>query len=137
MDLKVKQTKWMQLLVAILITTFFCFSSCGTKTQNAKTNLDWAGVYTGTLPGADSRIIVEITLAKEGTFKLSYQYQDKSDYTFTDTGTFKWKDNNTVELDNKEIPHYYLVAKNTLTQLDMTGKKIEGEHSSCYVLKKE
>ena len=127
----------MQFLTAMLITTFLGFSACGTKTQNAKTNLDWAGVYTGTVPGADSRIIVEIVLEKEGTYKVSYLYQDKGDYSFTETGTFNWKDNNTIELDNKEIPPYYLVAENTLTQLDMIGNKIEGEHSSMYVLKKK
>ena len=137
MDLKGKQTKWMQLLTAMLITTILGFSSCGTKTQNAKSNLDWAGVYTGIIPGADSRIIVEIVLTKEGTYKVSYQYADKSNDVFTETGTFKWKDNNTVELDNKEIPPYYIVAKNTLTQLNMAGQKIEGEHCNMYVLKKK
>ena len=131
------KVKWMQLLTAMLITTLLGFGSCGTKNQNAKDNLDWAGVYTGTVPGANSAIIVEITLEEEGTYKVSYQYVDKGNDVFTCTGTFKWKDNNTVELDNKELPPYYIVGENTLTKLDMMGEKIEGEYSSNYVLKKK
>jgi hypothetical protein len=70
-------------------------------------------------------------------YNVSYQYIDKSNDVFIHTGTFTWKDKNTVELDNNEIPPYYLIGKKTLTQLNMAGEKIDGEHAKDYVLKKK
>jgi uncharacterized lipoprotein NlpE involved in copper resistance len=124
-------------LYALIFTfSLLGFFSCGIANRNAKSNLDWEGVYTGTVPGADSSINVEITLKKDGTYNVYYQY-DKSDAVFIHTGTFTWKDKNTVELDNNEIPPYYLVGKKTLTQLNMAGEKITGEHANDYVLEKK
>jgi uncharacterized lipoprotein NlpE involved in copper resistance len=113
------------------------FVSCGTTSRNAESNMVWDGVYAGTVPGADSSINVEITLNRDGTYNVSYQYIDKSDDVFIYTGTFTWKDKNTVKLAPTEIPPYYLVGKNTLTQLDMAGKKITGDHAGNYVLEKK
>jgi uncharacterized lipoprotein NlpE involved in copper resistance len=113
------------------------FFSCGTANHNTQGSLDWDGVYTGIVPGADSGINVEITLKRDGTYSVSYQYIDKSNDVVIQTGTFIWKDENTVELDNNEIPPYYLVGKNTLTQLSMAGEKIDGVYAGNYVLKKK
>jgi uncharacterized lipoprotein NlpE involved in copper resistance len=98
--------------------------------------LDWDGIYTGIVPGADSSINVEIILRKDSTYTVSYQY-DKNNNIFMHTGTFTWRDEYTVKLDNKEIPPYYLVGKTTLTQLNMAGEKITGVHAKDYVLKKK
>jgi uncharacterized lipoprotein NlpE involved in copper resistance len=126
-----------KLYVLIFAFSLLGFFSCGTTNQNAKSCLDWDEVYSGTVPGADSRINVEITLKRDGTYNLSYQYIDKSNDVFIHTGTFTWKNNNTVELNNIEIPPYYLVGKKTLTQLNMAGEKINGLHVRNYVLKKK
>jgi uncharacterized lipoprotein NlpE involved in copper resistance len=133
---------WRKYMTKKLYTLIFTFSllgffSCGTANYNAESNLDWDGVYTGTVPGADSSINVEITLKRDGTYSVSYQYIDKSNDFFIHTGTFTWKDKYTVELDNNEIPPYYLIGKKTLTQLNMAGEKIDGVHSKNYVLKKK
>jgi uncharacterized lipoprotein NlpE involved in copper resistance len=126
-----------KLYALLLIFSLLGFFSCGTANHSAKGGLDWEGVYTGIVPGADSSINVEITLKRDGTYNVTYQYTDKSSDVFIHTGTFTWKDKNTVELDNKEIPPYYLVGKETLTQLSMTGEKINGAHAEDYVLKKK
>jgi uncharacterized lipoprotein NlpE involved in copper resistance len=126
-----------KLYAIIIVFSLLGFFSCGTTNHNAKDSPDWDGVYTGTVPGADSGINVEITLRKDGTCNVSYQYTDKSNDVFVHTGTFTWKDQNTVKLDTDEIPPYYLVGKNTLTQLDMDGEKINGVYAGNYVLKKK
>ena len=125
-----------KLCAIIFAVALLSFYSCETINQNAKSDLDWDGVYTGIMPGADSDISAEITLKRDGTYNLSYKYIDKSNDVFTHTGRFTWKDNSTIEFDNNEMPRYYLVGKNTLTQLNMAGKKINGEHANMYVLKK-
>jgi uncharacterized lipoprotein NlpE involved in copper resistance len=126
-----------KLYVIIFTFSLLGFFSCGTTNQDAKNNTDWDGVYTGIVPGADSGINVEITLKKDCTYNVSYQYIDKSDDVFIHTGTFTWKDEYTIELDNNEIPPFYLVGKNTLTQLNMAGEKIDGIHAGDYVLNKK
>jgi uncharacterized lipoprotein NlpE involved in copper resistance len=113
-----------KLYALIFASSLLGFFSCGTTNQNAKSGLDWDGVYSGTVPEADSRINVEITLKRDGTYNLSYQYIDKSNDVLIHNGTFTWKDNNTVELNNIEIPPYYLIGKKTLTQLNMAGEKL-------------
>ena len=124
------------------LTIFFIilvlgFNSCGTANNTVGKGLDWTGLYRGIVPGADSAINAGITLNRDSTYKATYQYLDKSDDVFTYTGTFKWKDKNTIELDTTEIPSYYRVGKNTLTQLDMEGRTIVGGLSNNYVLMKE
>jgi len=126
-----------KLSVIFLVFLCFGFSSCRTAGISAKKGSDWVGVYTGTVPGADSGIKVEIKLNKDCTYKVTNQYIDKSDSVYTYTGTFSWNDNNIIRLDNKEIPPYYLVGENSLTQLNMEGVKIAGELADNYILKKE
>jgi uncharacterized lipoprotein NlpE involved in copper resistance len=124
------------LFFALLSMNFF---SCGISNTNLKNSLDWAGVYTGVIPAADAEgINVEITLNNDGTYKVNYQYIGKGDDVFAHTGTFKWKnDGSTVILDSEEIPPYYKIGENILTQLDMNGKKIVGTLANDYVLKKK
>jgi uncharacterized lipoprotein NlpE involved in copper resistance len=125
-----------KLYVFIFTFSLLGFFSFVTTNHNVKSNLDWDGVYTGIVPGADSSINVEITLKRDGTYNVSYQY-DKNKDIFTHTGTFLWRNKDTIELDNKEIPRYYLVGEKTLTQLNMAGEKITGMHAKDYVLKKK
>jgi uncharacterized lipoprotein NlpE involved in copper resistance len=123
-------------LLALLSINFF---SCGTSNKNLKNSLDWAGVYTGVIPGADSEgINVEMILNNDGTYKITYHYIGKGDEVFSHTGTFKWdSDGSTVILDSEELPPYYKLGENILTQLDMKGKKIAGDLANNYVLKKK
>jgi uncharacterized lipoprotein NlpE involved in copper resistance len=108
-------------------------SSCLSKT------IDWAGVYTGTIPAADGEgINVRVKLNKDNTYELTYEYIGKPDNKFTNTGSFKW--NNTGDIINlgiAETPSYYKVIENKLIQLDMKGKPITGNLADMYVLTKQ
>jgi uncharacterized lipoprotein NlpE involved in copper resistance len=119
----------------LLVTAFllFGFISCS--------NSDWAGIYTGVIPAADAEgIYVKITLNTNETYKVEYQYIGKGDDIFTNTGTFNWNsEKDTVILATEkegDLPKYYKLGKNTLTQLDMAGKIITGEFANYYILTK-
>ncbi|MCL2264613.1 MAG: copper resistance protein NlpE [Treponema sp.] len=128
----------MKKLSALFIAfLFLAVSSCSTINQNTGNDLNWEGIYTGTLPGANSDIYTEITLNKDATYKVTHQYVDKSAEVFTYTGIFKWKNNNTIDLNQDGMPSYYIVGKNSLTHLDKDGQKITGRFADMYVLKKK
>ncbi|MDR3312440.1 MAG: copper resistance protein NlpE [Spirochaetaceae bacterium] len=126
---------FLSIFFALLVLNFF---SCGTTKFSPKNKFDWTGTYTGVIPAADAPgINVEVTLNNDGIYKISYQYIERGDDLFINTGTFTWNnDGSTIILDSKELPPYYKVGKNTLTQLDMSGKKIVGTFAGNYVLKK-
>jgi copper homeostasis protein (lipoprotein) len=136
-----KKTILVSFLAAILIISGLC--SCATNkgldTHNSKNSLDWAGVYTGTIPSASGTgINVRLRLNADQTYTLSYDYIDRPNSQFECTGSFKWdKKESTVILDVKDIPSYYKVIENALIQLDMKGKQIKGNLADDYVLKKE
>ncbi|GHU14792.1 copper homeostasis protein [Betaproteobacteria bacterium] len=100
-------------------------------------SLSWVGVYEGTVPGANSAIHILLTLGDDKKYSISYQYVDKGNEIFTDSGAFQWNEaENTIILDSKDLPPYYRVGEGVLTQLDMSGNPITGEHADSYVLKK-
>jgi uncharacterized lipoprotein NlpE involved in copper resistance len=104
--------------------------------HNSENSLNWAGVYEGTVPGANSAIHILITLAYDKKYSVTYRYVDKGNENFTESGTFRWNEaGNTIILDSKDLPPYYFVGENNLTQMDMSGKPITGEHAGSYVLK--
>jgi uncharacterized lipoprotein NlpE involved in copper resistance len=121
------------IFILMAVLTIFGLGSC-----LAKTSLDWAGVYTGTIPSAGgSGIDVRLKINKDETFELSYKYLDRPpENSFISTGSFKWDDGNTITLDIKDTPSHYKVAKNKLIQLDMSGKPITGNLADNYVLTK-
>jgi len=129
-------------LTVILVITGLsaCSKTGGTAgVQNSKTSLDWAGVYTGTIPAADvSGINVRMQINKDNTYELTYEYLDIFDNnTFTFTGSFKWDDTgNVIIIDIADAPSYYKVAENKLIQLDMKGNLITGDLADNYVLMK-
>jgi len=129
-------------LMVVLVATGLssCNKAKGTAdVQNPKTSLDWAGVYTGTIPAADvSGINVRMQINKDNTYELTYEYLDKPDNTFTFTGAFKWDDTGSVIIiDIADAPSFYKVAENKLIQLDMAGNLITGDLADYYVLSKE
>jgi len=121
------------IFILMAVLTIFGLGSC-----LAKTSLDWAGVYTGTIPSAGgSGIDVRLKINKDETFELSYKYLDRPpENSFISTGSFKWDDGNNITLDIKDTPSHYKVAKNKLIQLDMSGKPITGNLADNYVLTK-
>jgi len=130
------------LVVALVISGFSsCLSNRGIDdAHNSKNNLDWEGVYSGTIPSASGTgINVRLRLNQNETFALRYEYLDRSDNIFNLAGSFKWdKDGNTIKLSNvKDMPPYYKVVENELVQLDMKGKPISGNLADYYILTKE
>src|SRR5690554_6353643 len=107
---------------------------------DAKTSLDWAGTYSGTLPCADCEgIETELTLKEDGTYILTSKYLNNDD-DFVDVaeGPFSWE-GNLVKLggmvDENSSP-YYKVEENQLKHLDLKGNEVTGELASHYILSK-
>lgn len=94
--------------------------------HNSKNSVNWAGAYTGVIPGADSPGIgVQITLYYNETYTITYHYIGNSDNTVTFTGTFTWDDRgSTIMLDGKAAPLHYKVGENVLIPLDMEGNAV-------------
>jgi uncharacterized lipoprotein NlpE involved in copper resistance len=110
------------------------------EAHNAKNSLDYIGTYKGILPCADCEgLETVICINENNTYNIKTKYQGKGDKTFEQKGTFSWnKAGNTIVLDNEERgPNQYFVGENTLTQLDLSGKKITGDLASTYVLAKQ
>ena len=107
------------------------------KHHNSRTSLDWAGTYSGTIPGADNPgIFVQITLNWDESYEIHYHYVGKSDDVFTFTGYFSWDDKGgTITLDSNAIPMNYKVGEGFLLQLDMQGNVITGELAEMYRLR--
>ena len=108
--------------------------------SNAKSTLDYVGTYKGILPCADCQgLDTEISINENGTFSIKTKYEGKGDKTFELKGNFAWnKTGNMIILsDVKNAPNKYLVGKNILTQLDISGKKITGDLADDYILSKQ
>ena len=139
--MNIKKSLFILLMVTLVV---FGLSSCVSTrgidgTHNSRNSLDWAGVYTGTIPAADvSGINVRLRLNQDESFVLQYEYLDKPDNQFNWTGSFTWdKKGNIITLKLKDTPPYYKVEENRLIQLDMKGKPITGNLADNYVLTKE
>lgn len=138
----------------ILLSTIGLLYSCGGNTQkpqeqttpetaefldehNAKNSLDYQGIYTGKVPTASGEgMLVSLTLA-DSTYVKKTEYVGKKEI-FEDKGKYTWNaGGNTITLDGiNSAPNQYFVGENTLTQLDMEGKKIAGELADQYILRK-
>jgi uncharacterized lipoprotein NlpE involved in copper resistance len=124
------------LMAAIAISVL---GSCLSNKGAPKTSLDWAGVYTGTIPAADGEgINVRMKINKDNTYELTYEYINKPTDPFSFTGSFTWNNTgDTIHIEIADAPSYYKVAENKLIQLDMEGKPITGNFADMYVLAKQ
>jgi len=106
--------------------------------HNARTSLDWSGVYTGTIPSASGPgIDIRLKLNSDQSYELRYIYLINPNDQFNWNGGFIWDDaGNIITLGIAEAPCYYMVAENRLIQLDMNKKVITGALADQYVLKK-
>ena len=106
-----------------------CLSNKGSnETKNAKNNLDWEGVYTGTvLLGNGYTADVRIKLSKDQRLKYNLEYVDKAYDTLNFIAPFRWDDTgNIIMMDPMDVPVQYKVEKDKLIRLDADN----------YVLKK-
>jgi uncharacterized lipoprotein NlpE involved in copper resistance len=144
-----------RITVTFLLSIAIIFTSCQKQTNqernspdstavakviDAKNTLNYEGNYKGVLPCADCEgIETTICLNENSTYAIRTTYLGKGTKIFEQKGTFSWnKSGNIVKFDNVENgPNQYEVAKNRLTQLDMSGKKITGNHAADYILAKQ
>lgn len=108
--------------------------------STAQNSLDVVGTYKGVVPCADCEgIETSVMLHADNTYMLHTSYLGKSGGKGLDlNGNFKWIDGFTIELEGvTNAPSRYFVSENKLIQLDMQGKRIEGELAEKYVLTKQ
>jgi uncharacterized lipoprotein NlpE involved in copper resistance len=112
--------------------------SCRQKDKaSAKNTVDWQGIYKGVIPCADCEGIEVLIVLNDSTYQMDYRYIGRSDDVYQNKGTFTWsKDGNIVIFSDKTLSHFFKVGENQLTQLDMEGNIILGEHADKYVLNK-
>lgn len=110
------------------------------KIVNYKLKGDYVGIYKGILPCADCQgMITELAINENSTFCLKTKYDGKGEKVFMHKGHFTWNKNGTIIIltDIENAPNQYLVGKNTLTQLSMTGKITQGSFADDYILSKQ
>jgi len=128
------------LTAALVISLSFCRSNKEFyDTYNSKINLDWEGVYTGTIPSASGPgINVRLKLNRNQIFELNYEFLDRPNNPINRAGSFQWDNTGSIiKIDIIDAPLYYKVAENKLIQLDMNGKLISGKLADNYVLEKQ
>ncbi len=125
-----------QLFITLTLSLLF-LASCTQKEKQKTENLDFAGVYKGSVPCADcTRIETALTLNKDKTFVYSTVYKDKVDGAFTHKGTYEIKDSIvTIQLDN--APFHFLVGDNKMTLLGKSLTPNSGKLAPYYELKKQ
>jgi uncharacterized lipoprotein NlpE involved in copper resistance len=105
----------------------------------SQNSLDYTGTYTGVLPCADCPgIKTEITLNSDSTFTKKMTYLEREEAgIFVEKGTYtRDSARQSITLESAPAPNQYFIGENTLTQLDMQGKKVEGSLANFYVLRK-
>ena len=107
--------------------------------HNAKNFLDYVGIYKGILPCADCNgLQTEIAINENSTFCIKTKYDGKGDKVFVQKGNFSWnKQGNTIILKGVNGANQYFVGEQTLTQLDVYGKKSTGSFADEYILSKQ
>jgi uncharacterized lipoprotein NlpE involved in copper resistance len=131
------------LIAASFVTTF---SGCNSKDppdiHNSQISVDWTGDYYGLLPDmvyGNAVVNARITLNRDLTFNLRYQFLGITDDIFIDNGTFDWDEtgaNITIYFSCMNFPPYYKVGEHRLIMLEMDGKTICGKLGDNYVLRK-
>lgn len=106
--------------------------------DNSENSLDWDGTYEATVPCADCPgIKTTLVLSKDKSFKITEEYLERNSKN-EDTGTFVWDSSGSIiTLNGKTSKYKYKVGENTLTQLDIEGKPIDGPNKALYIFKKK
>lgn len=140
------------LIFSGLLLLTLVLHSCTTRTSkapeakpdmhNSRISLDWAGVYTGTLPCADCEgIQTMLQLKSDQTYVRETIYNGKSPEIFRTEGDFQWNaDGNSIQLQTEQPENeasFYKVGENSIIQLDLKGNRITGDLAYNYVLTKD
>lgn len=100
--------------------------------------LEWTGTYRGTLPCADcAGIETTVVLAANGRYRSQMRYLGKPVAPFNEQGAFTWNaDGDVVLLQGAGEPTRYLVERDQLVRLTLTGRRVQGPLAAHFVLKK-
>lgn len=105
--------------------------------HNSKNSLDYKGTYTGVLPAAAGGEVKVILTLSDSTFTKITESVDKKGKTIEEKDAYAWNAQGTIiTLRGVEGLSQYKVGENTLTQLDASGKVIEGDMAAKYILRK-
>jgi heat shock protein HslJ/uncharacterized lipoprotein NlpE involved in copper resistance len=138
----------------ILLLAFVSIISCQKKASsnnngkesksisslNAKYPLNYIGTYKGILPCADcDGLETVIAINENSTYSVATKYLGKGAKVYIQKGNFAWNKKKTIIIltDVINAPNQYLVGKNNLTQLDLSGQKISGSLANEYILSKQ
>ena len=108
--------------------------------HNARTALDWAGVYEGTTPCLDcDGIETTLRLKSDETFELSQNHLGKpeGENDFQYTGNFTWKENGSevvIETNDKTLE--FKIEENQVRIMNIEGDVVDDELADFYVLEK-
>jgi uncharacterized lipoprotein NlpE involved in copper resistance len=101
---------------------------------------DWKGAYSGILPCADCEgIKMRLALHDDLTYKQEVHYLGKEDQPKTITGSFVWNDMGNIAILTPATggtTMQFLIGENMVTMLDTEGRKIEGNLSERYILRR-
>lgn len=134
-------------LIIVATAAFSSLTSCqNQKTVNTQTEKitpkyenDVYGIYRGTIPCADCEgIKTTIHLETDNTFTTTSEYLGRNVDPFQTSGTFNWDQSGTkIILDDSKSKSYFLVGEDTLTQLDQSGNRIEGDFAQLFIFTRE
>lgn len=128
-------------LAALSILVMVSYKSANAMTAQNKDGKKVQGVYVGILPCADCEgIQTAVKLNEDMSYVRQTRYLGKEgSEVFETSGTYTYdKKTKTITLlnENRESPSKYHFQKKRLTQLDMSGKKVEGELAGKYIMPK-
>lgn len=107
--------------------------------HNARSSLDWQGLYIGTLPCASCPgFYTELQLLGKRSYRISETAEDKGEFsTWVQRGRFSWQRNgNSIRMGQGSDQRLYLVQENALEQLAANGDRVTGELAPHYRLHK-
>ena len=146
-----KIKKPMKTTLFIFMFLSLLFSSCNfsakknnndeSAAHNSKNSLDWAGIYSGTLPCADCAGMQTVVYLKmDGSFVMNVKHLGASDESVGTAGIVEWnKEGNTITLngnDENASSSKYFVGEGELSYLDANGKLFSGDLADKYILRK-
>lgn len=102
---------------------------------------DHIGLYQGMLPCADcAGIETSLFLMANNAYLLTKVYKGVADHkAYKNIGDFEWnEDGTTVTLSNIDSgPNQFIIEDTRAIQLDLQGKRVEGDLADMYILVKQ
>lgn len=115
-------------------------SSDSLSAMSQKADTAFCGTYRGTLPAADCPgIKAVITLSSTGTYHLSFDYIERPDSHFEESGVYHVLGDTLLQLvtpSSGAKSYYKLKGNNSIIVTDSIGTEPTGEIAKMYVLTK-